>query len=297
MITGTEFVKTYGPKGPDAWESAVLAHARQDDLTPWPWVNLPLADAEGNTAVLRVQTDVLSVGPTQDFLRLPMRPIFAQNVLNLFGWLMPTPWLVYKMFQASALKLTPIPAQTNLGPNIAQYARHSQQINAQIAAKGGAPPSGLISGLKKAVIVSNIYLPGKVLIFGWYWPPPAPDVYDDGKPWQDPSRQPIQAKSNEHGENYVDYSHGIHCVGPECIVNGQPMNTVDLYQHPTLYKLVSNEGAPVRVPRYPSQVVPTKNLPTNQTTPGRVARNVEVLPHLPAVSDQALDNLIPVKRG
>jgi hypothetical protein len=70
-----------------------------------------------------------------------------------------------------------------------------------------------------------------------------------------PGRQPIQPKSNVHGDFYVDYSHGVRAIAPEAIVDGRPMATVDLYQHPTLSRLVSNEG-PVRVPRYPSPVPP-----------------------------------------
>src|SRR5262249_30603445 len=76
-------------------------------------------------------------------------------------------------------------------------------------------------------------------------------------------KQPIQAKSNLHADFYVDYSHGIRAIGPTALVNGQQMNTVDLYQHPTLSALVSNEG-PVRVPRYPSIIIPQVNVPTQK---------------------------------
>lgn len=289
-MTGKEFVDAYASKGYASWEAAALELAQKDGLTPWPWVDLDLADGAGNTARLRVQTDVLAIGPTQDSVRLPLTPGGAQNILNLYGWLLPTSWLVFKMFEAATEKLTPIQFWPNLGADLKQYAAHSAKIDAQRANAAVQPGAGphLLSGIKKHVVVSNIYkpptktTPGTVVIFGWYWPPPAPVVYDDKKPWTDPSRQPIQVKSNAHGDFYVDYSHGIQAIGPQALVNGQVMDTVDLYQHPTLSALVSNEG-PVRVPRYPAVVLPRKNY----GGPG-LPYALNVITNQPSLSNQAL---------
>jgi hypothetical protein len=250
-MTGSEFVSTYAGKGPAAWEAAALDIARQGGLTPWPWVDLVLSDG-ANHAVLKVQSDVLSIGPIGDHLRLPLTPKKAQDIFNLQGWLMPTPWLVYQIWRTAPIKLSPTPAAPNKGADLRQYADHSRIIDQQIGEAGGHLGQ-LIGGEKKHVIVSNIYQPGKVLIFGWYRP--APDVFDDGKAMTSPDRQPIQPKSNVHGDFYVDYSHGIQAIAPMAMVNGQPMATADLYQHPQLSKLVSNEG-PVRVTRYPSTIKP-----------------------------------------
>ncbi len=270
MITGSEFVRTFGPKGLAAWEAAALAIARDDGLTPWTFAPLTLSDDRGNVAIVQVQTDVAAIGTLEDHVRLPLTPSMAQNILNLRGWLLPTPWLVYQTWRAAGIKLEPEAMVPNLGANMAQYAGHSAIIDAQIAAAGGAP-NAIRAGLKKSVVVSNIMVPGKVVIQGWYRPsPPAPDVFDDRKPWTDPTRQPRQAKSNVHGAFYVDYSHEIRAFAPVAIVNGVPMNLVDLYQHPTLSHLVSNEG-PVRTPRYPAVIPPAVNRPahilTYPTTP------------------------------
>lgn len=250
-MNGSVFVSTYAGKGAAAWEAAALEIARQGGLTPWPWVDLVLSDG-ANHAVVKVQSDVLSIGPGGDHVRLPLTPKKAQDILNLQGWLMPTPWLVYQMWRAAPIKLSPTPSAPNRGADLKQYAAHSQVVDKQIEQAGGRAGQ-LIAGAKKHVIVSNIVQPGKVLIFGWYRP--APDVFDDKKPMTAPDRQPIQPKSNVHGDFYVDYSHGIQAVAPMAMVNGHPMPTVELYQHPQLSKLVSNEG-PVRVPRYASSVTP-----------------------------------------
>ena len=280
-LTGSAFAATFGPKGLAAWEAAALALAREPDgLTPWPFAPLTLSDGAGNTAVIQVQTDDLAIGTLEDHLRLPLTPSAAQNILNLRGWLLPTPWLVYQIWRASPAKLEPKGMVPNLGASMAQYAAHSALIDDQAAALG-AGAGMLRAGMKKSVVVSNIAQPGKVLLFGWYRPPPAPDVFDDHLPMSAPNRQPVQPKSNVHGAFYVDYSHGIRAVLGTCLLNGQPTNTVDLYQHPTLSHLVSNEG-PVRLPRYPSAVPPSPtaaNLPQPilvATTPGLAEQGITI---------------------
>jgi hypothetical protein len=275
-VNGSDFVRDYARKGAYAWEAAAVELARQNQITPWPWIELPLRSASGDEAVLRVASDVVSVGSFEDHVRLPLMPPAAQSIANLSGALLPTPWLVYQTWRAAPVKLSPTPMAPNLYANLEQYAEHSRRIDIQIEryfgehspsaaepADGRSPTEargtpGLISGHKKDVVVSNIYRPGKVLIFGWYrLAPPHPDVFDDGQPVQDPDRQPIQPRSNIHGADYVDYSHGIRLIAPTAIVNGQTMDTEALYRHPTLSALVSNEG-PLRTPRYPAPVRPPK---------------------------------------
>lgn len=290
MTTGSEFVREFGPKGPMAWEGAALALARMDGLTPWPWVDLKLTDGQ-NSAVLKVQSDVLSIGPTQDYVRLPLTPSAAQNILNLYGRLLPTPWLAYQMYRQAPVKLQVQGMVPNKGPNMKQYAEHSAFIDQQMQAAGAAPGS-FLSGTKKHIVVSNIYHPHTVLIFGWYKPPPWPDVYDDGSHWKNPTRQPQQVKSNAHADGYVDYSHGVQAIGPVAYVNAPgifvgEMPTVDLYQHPILSKLVSNEG-PLRMTRYPSVVVPATNRPTHETSH---TASVSIVPTSPSIADQGLQAL------
>ena len=279
-MTGTEFVALYRDNGLASWEAAALEFARQGGLVDWPFVEIRLQDDTVGEATLRVRSDVLAIGTEADHVRLPLTPKVAQGILNLTGELMPTPWLVYQIWRNAAAKLTPTPMIPNRGANLEQYAAHSRIIDGQLAA-AGAPLGSSVAGIKKHVVVSNIYQPGKVLLFGWYRPPPAPDVFDDRTPITNPSRQPIQPKSNVHGDFYVDYSHGIQGVHPESVVNGQAMSTEELYQHPTFSKLVSNEG-PVRVPRYPSSV------PVTRFRPAHVASfpaAVTIVPNLPSATE------------
>ena len=305
-MTGTEFANTYAKKGPTAWEAAAFELARQNQLTPRAWVPLQLQDTEGNTATLQVASDVLAVGPANDSLRPPLTPLVAQDIANLSGALLPTPWLVYQIWRQSPIKLTPtsiaaILRQSNQGPDMGQYVAHSQFLDRQIqgvlsSTDRRVTGPEMISGAKKDIVVSNIYQPKKVLIFGWYRP--APDVFDDRQPMESPTRQPVQPNSNLHAAGYVDYSHGIRLIHPMALVNGRPMATEDLYRHPTLSKLVSHEGA-VKVTRYPSRVVvPGSSTPAADeggggAAPGAAATptGVTVLPHMPSYADAALHRI------
>lgn len=275
-MLGSQFVRQFARRGAASWEAAALALAREDaegktggatglppNLTPWPWVDLTLTDGT-NTATVRMMSDAFALGPFGDHLRLPMTPGTAQSIFNLFGWLLPTPWLVYQFWRAAPYKLAPIAMVPNKGADLVQFADHSALVDYALDAKIApgsdvhpalpTPVLGGVSGAGKNIVVSNIWQPGKVLIQGWYRPPPAPDVFDDHRPLSAENRQPIQPNSNVHAADYEDYSHLAQAVHPVATLNGQPIPTIVLYQHPVFSHLVSNEG-PIKVPRYPNATV------------------------------------------
>ena len=273
MILGSEFVQKYSRSSPRSWEQAALDEARQGSLTPWPLVPVTLTDGN-DIAVLGVQSDVLAIGTIADHVRMPLTTPYAQSIANLSGALLPTPWVEYMIWRAAEVKLTPVSMVPNQGASLEQYAKHSQIIDNMLAAQN-VWPGTLVAGIKKGVIVANFYKPGKVLLFGWYrafltkdgvlTDVPAPDVFDDGKSMEAINRQPIQPKSNVHAEGYVDYSHGIRLIAPTCLVNGETWETIKLYSHPTLARLVNplaaNANAPSQAgalfkPRYPAPVSP-----------------------------------------
>lgn len=285
-MTGSEFVSAYAKKGLPAWEAAMLALARQGALCPWPLYELVLKNAAGDQAVLTIDTDALAVGTLEDHVRMPLLPGTAQSILNLTGRLLPTPWIVYQQFRAAALKLEPVSYWPNKGADLVQYAAHSAAVDAQ---KGNNRLYA--SGTGKNIVVSNVYLneSGKprliqghttVLIQGMYRPPPSPEVFDDHKKLEAPDRQPIQPLSYAHADFYVDYSHVVQGVWPVAVVNGREMLTEDLYRHPTLSSLVSNEG-PLRFLRYPSQV------PVMQVVPAATA-GLDFVRRSPGALDRGL---------
>lgn len=289
-MNGQDFLESMRGASLGQWERTFVEAAKRGELTPWPWIELPLTNGT-DTAILSVAADVLSIGPIGAHLRVPLTPSAAQDVCNLFGWILPTPWLVYQIWRASLVKLTPTPMVPNKGANLAQYAEHSgridQQVQASLPATGEREaPAGIVSGAKKDIVVSNIYQPKKVLIFGWYRP--EPDIYSDKQPMGAPKRQPTQPLSNVHGDFYVDYSHGPRAIAGTCSVNGALTATEDVYKHPTLSKLVSIEG-PLRMTRYPASIPPQiPRPPSLQVHPAAV----DVLsPNVPSRGDIAMGAL------
>lgn len=248
-----------------AWESAAVSLAASGENIAPSMVPLKLTHPDGRSASLMVATDYFMVGEPDDFLRLPLTPVTAQKVANLSGLLLPTPKLVFTIWQQSEVKLSPTsiaalkPSEPNKGANMAQYLRHNAAIEAQLAGR-----AGLVSGHKKDVVVGNAQKAGKVLIFGWYRP--SPDVFDDRSSMENPARQPIQPYSNVHGDFYVDYSHGIRFVSPVMTVEGQDVETEKVFTDASLSGFVSHEG-PVRQPRYPAP------FPSSARKPPLISRN------------------------
>ena len=269
-MKGSEFAAHYGPKGLPAWEAAALACVRaSDSWIPWPMVPLTI-QAKNHTIILRVTSDVFTVGEPGDYLRLPLLPCAAQTIANHLGCLLPTPKIVYEMFKQASVKLEPIeaphlpapynvnlpaaplPPPSGIGTAMNQWLLHSQAVDQAYARAGVTPGSALASGLKKDIIVGALMKPKVVVIYGWF--------HADNRPYkeilpvtpeQQKIAQPLQPRSNVHGDFYVDYSHGVHLVDGTCTVDGVTMKTEDVYRSPDLCDLVSDEG-PIRVPRYPS---------------------------------------------
>jgi len=254
-LKASEFVRFYAPKGVTAWEAAALDLAKSNQSLSWPTTTLHLSSGP-HTAELEVQNDYFAIGEPDDFLRLPLTPKKAQQVANLGGWLLPTPKIAYEIWKQAAVKLKPIFLR-NKYINLTQYAEHDQAIRGQLAALGN--PEGLVTSHKKDVVVSNIYKPKTVLIYGWWWPVKPPGgggIY---------SSQPIQGRSNVHDDGYADYSHGIRLVSGEMLVDGKQMRTEDVYRDKELSRLVSDEG-PLRLVRYPTPEEPQPYTKPSQKT-------------------------------
>ncbi len=111
-----------------------------------------------------------------------------------------------------------------------------------------------MTGHKKDVIISTIARPGKVLIYGWFWP--------NGQKPPGGFGQPIQARSNIHGDFYADYSHGIRFIAPTMTVDGVSRSTEEILRDPVLSKLLSDEG-PVYKVRYPAKNDPAPYRPAS----------------------------------
>jgi hypothetical protein len=196
------------------------------------FADVPLTHG-GHAGIVRVALDYAAIGTDDDFVRIPMSPLTAQRLADLFGCVLPTRKLVDAIYGAAALKLAPIPLPP--GPQMMSndyYRRHHEAVEKQ---RGGRGAGVLVAGHKKDVVATKrlVQLPDRVAIYGWHRP--------DGRP--------IQPLSLVHEASYADYSHGIRWVSSTMVVDSVERLIADVARDPALAGFVSDEGplATVRV--------------------------------------------------
>ena len=168
-------------------------------------VTMPFTMPDGKNVkvTLYVAPDYFMVGTTSNWARVPITPMAAQKIADVYGCFLPTPLMVDAIYKASAVKLAPVPMYAYRDSTITMW-QHHLIIEGQRKNK-----KGLISGIKKDVVLSNKVLehakPNRVAIYGWH--------LLDGKPIQ-----PVYAG---HVNWYVDYSHGIRLIARTVKVDGK----------------------------------------------------------------------------
>ena len=197
-------------------------------------------DGNGTTHACsyEVMPDYLAIGSDEDFCRIPMGPITAQKLADLFGAVMPTPLLVDNIYTHAQIKLEPVTypwsEESTLVP---RFVEHNTAIENQRITAGGILGQ-LVGGTKKDVVLSNKIVdptrPNHVVIYGWH----------------QLNGSPIQPVTNVHIDSYVDYSHGIRLLNTEMLVDGVITNIKTILADPVLYKMLSNETGAMTQPTY-----------------------------------------------
>gem|GEM_PF-64659 len=186
-----------------------------------------------------VMPDYLAIGSDEDFCRIPMGPITAQRLADLFGSVMPTSKLVDDIYTNAIIKLEPVTYAPvgNENSLVPKFIEHNQSIENQRVAAGGVLGQ-LVGGIKKDVVLSNKIVdparPNHVVIYGWH----------------QLNGIPIQPLSNVHIDSYVDYSHGIRFLNGEILIDGMVKDIKTILKDPLLYKMLSNEVGPMTQPSY-----------------------------------------------
>lgn len=178
-----------------------------------------------------VLPDYISIGTSNDFVRMPMGPLAAQRIADSLHCILPTTFLVDRIAEVAQGHLNIFPFRP-LGSRNSQpivYQDSNNAINALYDAKG-YKFGQFISGLKKDVVLTYkiLTLPGnenRVAIYGWHLP--------SGK-----AKQPLHIK---HGNFYADYSHGIRMIYRTIKVDGKEYDAREVLESPQLYRLLSNE--------------------------------------------------------
>lgn len=235
-LTGSQFMASVASMTFDQREAEIYKEVSKgnvpDFMRSLKKLQSSFLDASGtaHSVIYEVMPDYLCIGSNEDFCRIPMGPITAQRLANLFGATMPTSKLVDDIYSKAEVKLAPV-TYTPVGNQnelVSKFVEHNTAIEAQRSASG-KPLGSLVGGIKKDVVISNKITdpanPNHVVIYGWH----------------QLNGVAIQPIYNGHINSYVDYSHGIRLINNELLVDSVVMSTGQILTNSTMYKVLSNE--------------------------------------------------------
>ena len=228
-VTGTDFYKqaaAYSWQRRDSFAvKEILAGNMPSFLKRFVPVNTEITDSFGKriTATFYVSPDYLSVGSDDDWARLDITPMAAQQIADSFHCFLPTRKMADDIYKAAKIKLAPVPMYAFRDSTVTMY-HHHLIIEGQRKLR-----NGLIAGIKKDVVITGKInrdpKPNRVAIYGWH--------KLDGKA--------IQPLYTGHVNWYVDYSHGIRLIYRTIYVDGKAMDYIDVLKDQTLKKLLCDE--------------------------------------------------------
>ncbi len=193
-----------------------------------------LTDALGNihAVSLAVSRDVMAIGSDTDYLLIPVLPLTAQRIVNIFDASLPTRKISDLIHRRATVKTTPHPmTPDSTMSTIPVYLRYDSIVRAHYRS------GDFVAGHKKDIVITNRIGedPSRMYIYGWHYP--------DGRA--------IQPLSGAHNLYHVDYSHGIRLVSNTVIVDGRQQRLKDILADPVLFTLLSDEASPMTVSSYP----------------------------------------------
>lgn len=230
-LTGSQFAQTImNVKPGQTRENLILEEVKKGNIPNFMRELLEVTVTSGNNVLKYfVMPDVLCIGTDEDFLRVPLNPLTAQKVGDLFACVLPTKKMADQIFKVAQVKINPIPG----GPPYDESMRHTKKFvkhNADVeVARAGR--NGLLTGQKKDVVICKSLLKehsGNVAIYGWF--------YSNGSCIQG-------LNPSDHDKFYEDYSHGLRYICRFMNLNGQLYDFYDILKDPNLAPLISHEGA------------------------------------------------------
>ncbi len=232
-VNGQAFMKSIADLKRDEREKAVLKEILAGNIPNFlrKFVRVPIKSGT-QSGTLEVAPDYLAIGSDDDFVRIPMTPQTAQQIVEAFGCVLPTRKMVDAIDTAAKVRLEPQPL-TKDRESVAAFLLENEKIEQQ---RKGKPLGALVTGAKKDIVVSPRIFekPNRLVIYGW----------------RQLNGKPIQPLTNVHVNWYVDYSHGVRLINAEMQLVGKPAHIAELLEDPNRSSIVSDEG-PIHPPRYP----------------------------------------------
>lgn len=190
-----------------------------------------------------ILTEYVTVGKDEDCVRMPMGPLAAQKIADALDCCLPTTYLVDRIYDAAEGRIDIFPFRPLRDRNMTSLVYHDSNNAIKALYKAHGYRYGqLISGQKKDIVLTayvehNPAYSRNVAIYGWQHP--------DGT-----LQQPLFVR---HGNFYADYSHGVRLIWHTVKVDGKEYELRDLMRDKELYRLVSDEPAPLKYASYSYQ--------------------------------------------
>lgn len=229
LQTGSAFYQLVAAANWKYRDSMAVENIQQGNMPPFlkkfVRINTSIINQQGKTiqAHYYVLPDYLSVGTKNDWARVPLTPMAAQQIADHFHCFLPTRKMVDDIYAQAKVKLEPEPMFAFRDSSPTMWHHHLMIEGARKQIKG------LIAGIKKDVVITGALLRNnkkdRVAIYGWH--------RLDGKP--------IQPLYTGHVNWYTDYSHGIRLVYEKIWVDGKIMNYQDVLKDPILSRLLCDE--------------------------------------------------------
>lgn len=251
--SATDFITSIGPvpRLPTR-EEMIFAELSQGNVPTWLRTFKAVeVEWNGHKATLWVSRDCLCIGSDDDWCRMPMNPLIAQRVADIWGCSLITKKTGMDLWKAADVKLEPYPWGAPYDDDMFAVHRIPEQnkrilegrakpgeplyirgLLEQLPTDGGNWP--LIAGHHKDVVLTPhlIGRAGWLALWGW--------IQHNGVPIQG-------ERVDAHEVTYDDYSHSIRFVAQDVWVtpageDSRYMKYADLLADKTLYGLVSDEG-------------------------------------------------------
>ena len=173
-----------------------------------------------------VTPDYLAVGSDDDFVLVPLSAGAAGRVADRLGAALPTPRLVDAIWAAADFRLSPIRLAADEAMRTVRYfTNHDRLVKSQRMIYDTSP-GRFVAGHKVDVVLTPEVAQGRVnsAIYGWH--------RLDGQPIQPLYTAP---------EPYVMFSHGVRLVHRDVLVDGEPMDLMDVLRDPELAPILSDQ--------------------------------------------------------
>lgn len=226
-----------------ARERAFLEAVRGGYLRPIVWSPVDCSRGE-HTGTIWVSEDAIAVGTEADFVRVCLSALGSQRIADELGAVLQTSRTSDLSYAQAAVKLMPQDMGPGSSAELEAMIAHSDAVE-----RARAGRSGLVRDVGKDVILSPRLLNdqgayrGRLGNFSWY---------ADSAPNRSPAGAHVwQMVATAHSDKFVDDSMTLCVVRGDMIADGASWPTAEVYAHPTLSQLVSDEG-PLPIVRYPA---------------------------------------------